>query len=86
MAVVSWWNVSAAERGCCGAGAPKGRSVEGTRAVEKLGMEGAAVELVGSAFVVAEAAVDGGMGGKGAEDDMVSDTRLLRRRDLLRRK
>ena len=51
-----------------------------------MGMEGAAVELVGSAFVVAEAAVDGGMGGKGAEDDMVSGTRLLRRLDLLRRK
>ena len=85
MAVVSWWNVSVAERGCCGAGAPKGRSVEGTRAVEKLGMEGAAAELVGSAYV-AEAAAEGRMGGKGAEDDMVSGTRLLRRRDLLWRK
>ena len=51
-----------------------------------MGMEGAAVELVGSASVVAEATAEGGMGGKGAEDDMVSGTRLLRRLDLLRRK
>ena len=50
-------------------------------AVEKLGMEGAAVELVGSALVAAAAE-----GVLGAEDDMVPDTRLLRRLDLLRRK